>query len=107
MWLRDMIEAADRIAFYLEKETFESFELNGMCQDAVLRCLIVIGEAVGGISEATRQSLSHLPWPKIRGMRNFVIHQYFDVQLKIVWQAATQEVPVLADAIRPLLPNED
>lgn len=107
MWLRDIVEYAERIAYYVENETFESFESDPKCQDAVLRCLAVIGEAVGGISESTRQSIPNMPWVQIRGMRNVLIHQYFEIALPIVWHAATQEVPVLANVVRALLPPED
>jgi uncharacterized protein with HEPN domain len=62
-------------------------------QDAVIRRIEVIGEATAHLSEATRAELANLPFRKMRGMRNIVAHDYGNVDVSLVWQAATQAIP--------------
>ena len=74
-----------------------------MVQDAVVRNLEVIGEAVKGLSEETRRARPEIPWKKIAGTRDRVIHGYFDVSLKIVWEIVEQELPTLRGQVAALL----
>ena len=67
-----------------------------MLQDAIVRRLEIVGEAATRLSDEARQTLSHLPWRQIVGMRNIMIHQYDRVDLKLVWDTATQVLPQLA-----------
>jgi uncharacterized protein with HEPN domain len=91
--LRDILESARLIGTYV-KDTGESdFRADRQKQDAVIRRIEIIGEATAHLSEATRQSIPELPFRKMRGMRNLVAHDYANVDLKIVWDAATVHVP--------------
>lgn len=64
-------------------------------QDAVIRNIEIIGEAVRGISEATRRAPPEVPWSKIAGTRDRVIHGYFNVDLEIIWEIVEAELPGL------------
>ena len=73
----------------------ERFNSSTTYQNAVCMCILQIGELVGRLSEAFRAKHAEIPWHKIRGMRNFVAHEYGHLDLDIVWFAATRSVPEL------------
>ena len=83
-WL-DIFRAAKLASSYLEGKTKEDFFKDTQCQDAVIRRLEIIGEAAWRVSVATTTELPNLPWKKMVGMRNIMIHEYEDVDLDIVW----------------------
>jgi uncharacterized protein with HEPN domain len=74
-----------------------------LVQDAVLRNLEVIGEAVKGLDDATKARAPDVPWRRIAGMRDVLIHHYFGVDLESVWQVVETEVPRLIAATERLI----
>lgn len=72
-------------------------------QDAVIRNLEVIGEACANLSPELVQANAGIPWSKASAIRNRLVHGYFDVDLRIVWQTATDSIPAFARQIRQLL----
>jgi uncharacterized protein with HEPN domain len=74
-----------------------------MRQDATLRKLEVIGQAVKNLSEDTKSRQPEIPWKQIAGMRDKVIHDYFGVNLEIVWAVVQKELPKLRVAVEGLL----
>ncbi|GAA0395039.1 DUF86 domain-containing protein [Acrocarpospora corrugata] len=103
LYLVDIIEAARKIASYLDGVSPEVWAADSMRRDAVVWQLSIIGEAVAGISDETRDSTPEIPWKLIRGLRNNVVHRYFSVDWKIVHTAATVNVPDLERQVRDLL----
>ena len=103
LYLKDIIEAIERIERYLASIDRATFFEETLWQDAVVRNLEIIGEATKQISEATRLKQSHVPWQAIARMRDRLAHHYFRVDLEIVWKTATQELPVLKAAVAELL----
>ncbi|MFE9786533.1 DUF86 domain-containing protein [Nocardia salmonicida] len=67
----------------------------------------MIGEAASSLAPETRDAQPEIPWKLVRGMRNLLIHQYFDADLIIVFNAATKSVPELADRILAILAQRD
>jgi len=63
-----------------------------MIQDAVVRNLEVLGEAVKGLDDSTRSRAPDVPWRRIAGMRDVLIHQYFGVELEVIWRVVEDEV---------------
>ena len=74
-----------------------------MRQDATLRKLEIIGQAVKNLSEDTRSRRPEIPWRQIAGMRDKVIHDYFGVNLEIVWAVVQKDLPTLRLAVEALL----
>ncbi len=72
-------------------------------QDATLRKLEVIGQAVKNLSDDSKSRQPQIPWKQIAGMRDKVIHDYFGVNLEIVWAVVEKDLPQLMSAIRDLL----
>ena len=68
--------------------------------------ITILGEAASRVSEAAREQLPAVPWDEIIGMRNRLIHAYFDVNLDIVWETVQNDVPRLISLIEPLVPPE-
>lgn len=81
----------------------DAFHADLMVQDAVLRNLEVIGEAVKNLSEGSKTARPDIPWKRIGGMRDKLIHQYFGVNLRLVWDTVTQDLPRLEAAVADLL----
>lgn len=97
--LGHMLEAVHRIGAYLEGVVEQEFWRDTEKQDAVLRQLQVLGEAARKVSAALRDAHPEVPWHQIAGMRNKVVHEYFVVDLEVVWETALVDIP----AIRPAL----
>lgn len=98
-WLDGILEAMQRIALYIDGLDYSSFLDDTKTQDAVIRNLEVIGEASKNLSPQFRLATPEIPWKNLAGMRDRLIHRYFGVNLDIVWQAASVELPALAKAL--------
>jgi uncharacterized protein with HEPN domain len=102
-YLVDILDSARRAILYLMNKNFSEFETDVQCQDAVIRRLEMIGEASGRISEDTQNTYSILPWNKMRSMRNFLIHEYDDIDLKIVWDTVKNNLPPLVNELEKIV----
>ena len=103
--LLHVLDAATRIAEYLSGVDRSSFLSNRMLQDAVIRNLEIIGEACVNLSSDFRDAHSSVPWLKASGIRNRLVHGYFDVDLNVVWQTAREALPPFVAQVRALLPG--
>jgi uncharacterized protein with HEPN domain len=92
--LRHALDAIDAIQRYTV-EGREAFFADDKTQDAVIRNIEILGQAVKGISDDTRALEPAIPWRKIAGMRDKLIHEYFGVELGLVWDVVQDELPVL------------
>jgi len=104
--LQDMRDSSDAIADYLRDITEAEFRQDPMRQDAVIRRLEVIGEAAGRIMKADRQfedTLSEIPLRDAYEMRNFVSHGYDAVDIAIVWDSATNDIPALRKVLEEVI----
>lgn len=101
--LNDILDAARRIAQYIHGMDSETFEDDSRTQDAVVRCLEIIGEATKRLSTELREQNAQLPWQMMAGMRDVLIHEYDKVDASIVWETATTSIPMLIKAIEPLV----
>lgn len=80
-----------------------AFERNELLQVWFLRHLQIIGEAVRALPEDIRAQAPEISWTNIIGMRNILVHGYFEIDTDIVWNAATRDVPALKPAVEKLL----
>ncbi len=101
--LEDMREAGQRIALYTAGMTYKSFLNDPKTQDAVVRNLEILGEAAKNISPELQAKHASIPWRGIAGTRGRLIHKYFGVDLDIVWQIITIDLPVLTKQIEDIL----
>ena len=89
-YLCHILDAIQSIETYLVGQTYDAFLANKMMIDAVVRELEIIGEAANQISDDLKEGHPDIPWLKMRGLRNFVIHEYFAVNEKIVWDTCKE-----------------
>lgn len=87
---------------YIGDMDYEAFSKDDKTSYAVVRCLEIIGEATKNIPESVRSNFPEIPWKKMAGMRDKVIHDYFGVQLKTVWRVVKEDIPELIDKIRQM-----
>jgi uncharacterized protein with HEPN domain len=102
VYLQHIRDALQDIAGYCGSD-HGAFLDDRMRQDATLRKLEVIGQAVKNLSEDTKSRQPEIPWKQIAGMRDKVIHDYFGVNLEIVWAVVQKELPKLRVAVEGLL----
>ena len=100
--LRDILEAISAIERYLDRGK-AAFEQDELLQGWFVRHLQIIGEAVRALPEEVRASAPGIEWTKIIGMRNVLVHDYFDIDAGLVWDAATRDIPALKAAVEDLL----
>jgi len=79
--------------------SFDDFSNNEMMLAAVVRELEIIGEAAGKLSKNFKSEHPEIPWADIVGMRNRLIHEYFGVDVKLVWQTSQKNVPELKEKL--------
>ena len=82
--------------------TFAEFKKNQLVIDAVIRNFEIIGEASNHISKTVQHSYPHIPWKQMIALRNFLIHEYFGVDLNTIWQTAHIHLPALKNALKAL-----
>jgi uncharacterized protein with HEPN domain len=102
-YLRHMLDAIDRVAEAVSRTTLRDFEKDWVIQDAIIRELQIVGEAAGRITRELTTSRPEIPWAEITGLRHKLVHDYFVVDLRIVWQTATEDVPLVRPLIAKLL----
>ena len=103
VFLEDILECVDKIAEYTENVTEIEFDKNFEKQDAIIRRIEIIGEAVKNISLETREKYLQIPWREMAGMRDIVIHEYFGVSIGMVWRVATSDIQKLKPQIEKII----
>ena len=100
--LRHMVEAAESAVEFLAGRQRHDLDEDRMLLFAVVRAIEVLGEAASQVSAETRATHAGIPWRAIIGMRNRLIHAYFEINTETVWQTVTQEIPTLLPQLRAL-----
>jgi uncharacterized protein with HEPN domain len=106
-WLLDMLQSAQRALDYASGLSENQFMADNLRQDAILRQLTILGEASKKISNELRTAHPDIPWRKVAGFRDVVVHDYFGVDLKEVWRIIRDDLPSLVKLLEPLVPPEE
>ena len=101
--LDDILQAITFIREYVKDMDYEAFEADRKTQHAVIRNLEVIGEAARSIPDEVKDNAAEIEWYKIIALRNILIHEYFGVNLKIVWDVVQNKLGALESTCRKLL----
>jgi uncharacterized protein with HEPN domain len=105
--LLDMLLAANDASSFVADLSQEGFLASRLHQNAVMRSLVVMGEAAGKVSPATRAAHPEIPWRDITAMRHRLIHGYGDVRLDLVWIVARDRLGPLIAELATLIPGEE
>jgi uncharacterized protein with HEPN domain len=98
-----MLESLEKIERYTTGLTFERFAWDDRTVDAVVRNLEIIGEAARQIPSEVRERYPEVPWRRVIGLRNVVVHEYFAVDVEIVWTVVRRSLPELKEALRRMM----
>jgi len=103
--IRHMIEAAEAAAGFIAGKTRADLDRDRMLLFALVRAIEIIGEAASRVTPQTRAAIPEIPWVQIVGMRNRLIHAYFDIDSEVLWKTVSEEIPplqpILKARIRP------
>ena len=97
--LEDIVDALNTVALYIKGMDYQEWESDQKTIDAVVRNIEIIGEAATHVPEMIQQQNPNVPWEQMRGIRNMLIHEYFGVDIEIVWKTASQDLPILLEQI--------
>jgi len=104
VYLNHMKEFCEDLKYYLfEIKDFEELKKSKLYQDAIIRKLELIGEASAHISDELKSNYMNIPWNKIKGMRNRLIHAYFGIDLNLIWEVLIKDIPILEKQIKNII----
>jgi uncharacterized protein with HEPN domain len=103
VFLKDVIDAINRIETYIEGVSKDTFFNHLMMQDAVMHQIEIIGEASNRISDVFQEEHPELPWMEMRAIRNKIVHDYRGIELEIIWDTVRNNLPGLKAHVTRLL----
>ena len=106
VYLGHMLDRAKRVGSFLRGIPKQDFDEDESLRLSIRHLIQTIGEAARHLSQDTRDAHPEIPWSKILGMRNRIVHDYIDIDDDIVWQTAMQGIPELINALEPIVPAQ-
>ncbi len=104
--LRHMLDAAREVLVFAEGKTRNSLDSDRQLVLALVKSIEIIGEAASRVTEESREKFSQIPWTNIIGMRNRLIHAYYDIDLDILWKTAIEDISPLIAELEVIVPSE-
>jgi uncharacterized protein with HEPN domain len=102
-FLWDILDSIDNIENFIEGFNFDEFAEDNKTVYAVIRALEIIGEATKNLPESLKKEHSEIPWRKMTGIRDKMIHGYFGVDLEVVWSTINEDIPSVKPLIEKIL----
>lgn len=102
LYIRDILDAIRKIDEYVKNLSFDEFRKNDMAIDAVIRNFEIIGEASKSIPSDIKSKYPSIPWKEMSGMRDKIIHEYFGVDLEIVWETVRNSLDPLKKSLKKI-----
>ena len=106
VYIQHIFDAIIRIEDYTKDISYENFINNNLIQAGVIREIEIIGEASKRLSKDFKEKYNDLPWEKMAGMRDKLIHDYFGVDIDAVWETVKKDIPLLKDKLEDILRKE-
>jgi uncharacterized protein with HEPN domain len=107
LYLSDILDSGTAIQEFVKGLSFEQFCNDRKTFSAVIREFEIIGEAVGKLSDALKRKHPDVEWQDIKDFRNLLTHEYFGVDLEIIWRIVQDDLPALMDAVNEVLRVEN
>ena len=104
--LRHMLDAAKEAKSFAQDETRGSLETDRKLMLALVKSIEIIGEAANNVTKKCHEDFPQIPWQKITGMRNRLIHAYYSINLDILWKTVTEDLPPLITELEKIVPPE-
>lgn len=105
--LRHMLEAAREVIFLAQSRSRQDLDTELSLRRSLVKSIEIIGEAASKVTSDCREKFPQIPWGNIIAMRNRLIHMYYDINLDIVWKAATEDVPPLIAELEKAIASEE
>jgi uncharacterized protein with HEPN domain len=102
-YLKDILDSINDIEVFIENKSCDEFSKDRKTINAVVRSIEIIGEAAKNLPVSFKNKHLIIPWKHMAGMRDKLIHEYFGVDIEIVWETAKKDVPRLKDKIEKLI----
>lgn len=102
-FIEDIIDAITKATKFVEGVSYEEFTKDDKTIFAVIRAIEIIGETAKNIPEDTKKGYPEIPWKRMAGMRDKVIHGYFGVDIKVVWNTIKEEIPEVKSLFEKML----
>ena len=102
-YIRDMLESSQKALEFVAGLDYAQFSADDKTSYAVVRALEIVGEAAKKIPLDVRESYVEIPWREIAGTRDKLIHEYFGVNLRVVWRTIQEDLPPLIEQLQTLL----
>jgi uncharacterized protein with HEPN domain len=103
VFIEDALESLDLACEYVEKVDFQAFCASKEKQDSVTYRVAMLGEALGSVDDALKDAHAEIPWRAITGMRNILVHDYGNIDLKRVWDTVKNDLPDLRVSLVALM----
>ena len=103
--IHDMIESVQKLMTYTRDMSFDQFKSDSKTVDAVIRNFEVIGEAANRLTENYKNNNPEIEWSHLRGFRNRIVHEYFGIDLEIVWHIIEENLPELLTVLKNKYPS--
>ena len=97
--LEHILAAIDRVARYTKDKTFDDLLADDMMYYAVVKNIEIMGEAANMLTSEFQESHPETPWKMVKGMRNYIVHEYFQIDNAVVWDVVTNELSTLREQI--------
>jgi uncharacterized protein with HEPN domain len=101
--VEDIADAIEKINQYIIGMTIDTFKEDSKTSDAVVRNLEIIGEAVSKLPAIYKEAHKNVPWHQIAGLRNRIVHDYFGIDLEMIWYIVTSDLPEFKEIIQKLI----
>ncbi len=101
-----MIDSAESLAQFIAGRKRADLDTDRMLLFAIVRAIELVGEAASKVTNETRDTVPDVPWTAIVGMRNRLIHGYFDIDSDVVWKTVTDEIPALLRSLKALVERQ-
>ena len=105
-YLLDMLLSARDAVEFAQGITYSQFEQRRLHQNAIVKAVEIVGEAASQVSPSTREDQPHIPWSEIIGMRNRLVHAYFDIDADLVWRTVKEDLPKLITQLERIVQPE-